>query len=96
MPISLKQIAKLKTKHPEHSEGINFILISTLSGLRMRIYNFLKHEECDSRTIATCFKVSIFHASTVLKQLYDLGLIRRRLKLDEFGQHYIWTEKKDV
>ena len=91
MALTLRQIAKLKKQHPGYTPALNIVLLYGLSKQRKDFYEYLKLGEFDTRQMATVFRTTIYHASTVLKFLYDLGLIRRRCIVDREGRRFNWT-----
>jgi predicted transcriptional regulator len=93
MTITLKQIALIKRKHPQWNEAFNHLLMVGLSKQRKYILQLVRDGVKTTSAIAKRCGVSVYHASYVLKQLYDLTLIGREVVLNQNGKHFIYTVK---
>jgi len=70
---------------------LNQMLLSSLSPLQLQVYNALRNSNwVTSADIAGQFDININHASNVLAQLRELGLVQGQPITGRYGLHYEW------
>ena len=90
MGVTAKDIIRLKAQHPMLAEAFDLVLVSGLSGNKKRAYSMLGENERSTRWIAERLNLTIFHASTILKQLLDLTVVERKEVITSEGRHFLW------
>ena len=70
---------------------LNQMLVSALSPLQLQVYNVLQNSNwVISSDIAYQFDLQINHASNILAQLRELGLVQGQPVTGRYGLHYQW------
>ncbi|RJP48749.1 MAG: MarR family transcriptional regulator [Anaerolineaceae bacterium] len=77
--ISLKDLIRLKKKHPQIAPDMNAVLIRGLSPTQKRIFNLLRKVPCiSSRELASQHDMIQTTAAQALREMRDMGLLDRK------------------
>lgn len=93
MAITLEKLSQaMKTCRREKGGymALRDLLIESLAPVEQRVLLYVGHSHVNktSGDVQAEFEISAQNASTVLKHLVDLGLLRRQVITDEHGKHW--------
>ncbi len=70
---------------------IALLIFKSLEPNQLQVYDYVDGlGECDTAELVETFGFKNNHASTILKSLYDLGLLSREQVLDASGKRYVY------
>lgn len=91
MSIATRILVRLKRNKPEYTDAMNAALVEMLSDQQRKIWNWTSADiDIDSMTIARKLNMDIYTASTVLKSIYDMGILTRRCIVDHVGRRFVY------